>query len=259
MPIDVVTAVHLPHARFVADTWASVRGQSRRDWTWVVQVDGPPEAVTAALEDCGAARHPQVRVDVNGIPAGPAVTRNVALGRSSAPLVQNLDADDILEPDALATLSSALEADMTLGYAFGRARDLLPDSRLVDHPTPLTEGSVPQGTLAHLWETAPAGHRLPAHPAGVMWRRALLVDLGGWPALETMEDTGLLLAASARSAGHFVDRPILRYRKHPGQSSANPSAFRGGEHKLRSFDNGSRVDSRGPGRRCRPALRTKPI
>ncbi|WP_157186779.1 hypothetical protein [Nocardia jiangxiensis] len=39
----------------------------------------------------------------NGIRVGTAVTRNIALGRAAAPLIQNLAAGEELEPTALHT------------------------------------------------------------------------------------------------------------------------------------------------------------
>lgn len=230
MLVNVVTAVHAPYAPFLAATWASLRAQSHRDWTWLVQADGPRPAVRPvldALAACGAAADARVDIAVNGTTEGPAVTRNLALGRAEAPLIQNIDADDELEPDALAILVEALATHPSAGYAVGQARDLLPGGHLHEHPLPLRPGPLPRGALLDAWYTEDDAHRLPVHPAGAMWRRSLLLTLGGWSALYGMEDTGLLMAASAVAPGVLVDTPALRYRKHPGQSSVQPSEFNG--------------------------------
>ncbi|MDI3405318.1 glycosyltransferase [Streptomyces cavernicola] len=229
MQVNVVTAVHAPHAGFLPDAWRSLLAQSHDDWTWLVQTDGPDDAVHKTLASCGAAYDPRVRIDGNGTSEGPAVTRNLALGRAHAPLVQNLDADDELEPDALSLLAGELESAPELGFAVGRARDLLPDGTLVDHALPVRPGLLPRGALLTGWATDGRGpYRLPVHPAGTMWRRSLLLTLGGWSALRGMEDTGLLMAASAAGPGLLLDQPTLRYRKHVGQTSTAPSEFRGG-------------------------------
>jgi hypothetical protein len=232
MLVDVVTAAHAPHAGFVASAWDSLRAQTMTDWSWSVQIDGPPNPVLAALAECGAADNDQVQVAVNGTQEGPAVSRNVALGRSRAPLVQNLDVDDKLEPDALATLAGALADSPDAGFAFGHARDLLPNGDLLTHPLPLQPGLIPRGQLVERWAPASDGYRVPAHPAGVMWRRSLLLVTGGWPALHRMEDTGLLMSASALAPAILVDKPTLQYRKHSGQVSANTSVFEGGCPRL---------------------------
>jgi hypothetical protein len=66
-----------------------------------------------------------------------------------------------------------------------------------------------------------------------MWHRELLLDLGGWSAMRGMEDTGTLMAASARAAGVLLDVPTLRYRRHPGQISRSASKFVGGGYRFR--------------------------
>lgn len=229
MRVDVVTAAHAGYAGYLADAWSSLRGQSHHAWRWLVQLDGTDvRPLQAALERCGAAADPRVHVDAHRTAVGPAVTRNLALGRSEAPLIQNLDADDLLEPAALSLLSGALGGAPQAGYAAGRARDLLPNGELRDHALPVHGGPLPRGVLLEHWSTAPGRYRLPIHPAGVMWRRDLLLSLGGWSAMHGMEDTGTLMAASARAEGVLLEAPTLRYRRHARQLSGRPSHFVGG-------------------------------
>ncbi|WP_344023162.1 glycosyltransferase [Streptomyces luteireticuli] len=232
MLVNVVTAVHAPHAAFLPAAWESLRRQSHGDWGWLVQIDGPQDAVLRALAECGAARDGRVDVAANGTGEGPAVTRNVALGRAEAEFVQNADADDELEPDALALLAGALGERPRAGFAVGHARDLLPGGGLRRYELPVHAGTLPRGALLDAWSTGQEGYRLPVHPAGVMWRRGLLLALGGWSALHGMEDTGLLMAASATAEGVLVDAPTLRYRKHPGQLSARRDDFAGGGQQI---------------------------
>jgi glycosyltransferase involved in cell wall biosynthesis len=229
MRVDVVTAVHDGYAGYLPDAWSSLRAQTHRAWRWLVQLDGPDVGrLRAALERCGAAADPRVHVDAHRTAVGPAVTRNLALGRSQAPLIQNLDADDLLEPSALSLLAAALDGAPEAGYAAGRARDLLPGGELREHALPVSGGSLPRGVLLEHWSTAPGRYRLPIHPAGVMWRRDLLLSLGGWSAMHGMEDTGTLMAASARAAGVLLEAPTLRYRRHARQISRGTSNFGGG-------------------------------
>lgn len=252
MRVDVITAVHAGYAHFLPAAWASVLAQRGARWTWLVQADGDGAAVRSALAGCGAAADPRVQLDAHRTREGPAVCRNLALGRGTAPLVQNLDADDELEPDTLAVLRDALLAHPGAGYAVGRARDLLPDGTLRELPLPVVPGLLPRGELARRWLADPG--RVPVHPAGVMWRRNLLVGLGGWSALHGMEDTGVLLAGSATAPGVHVDTPTLRYRRHPGQRSIRPSSFRGGGCPIRA-----RPGPPGPPRRRRRTARRHPL
>ncbi|RZQ65781.1 glycosyltransferase family A protein [Amycolatopsis suaedae] len=230
MRVDVVTAVHADYASFLPDAYRSLRDQTHPDWRWFVQFDGWDDAgVTAALAVTGALSDDRVSFAGNGESAGPAVTRNIALARTGAPYVQNLDADDELEPAALTTLLAALRAAPSAGFAAGHARDLLPGGSLRDHPLPVSPGPLPRGKLAEEWLRDPT-RPPPIHPAGVLWHRELVVELGGWTALHGMEDTGLLMAASAVADGVLADAATLRYRKHPRQLSRRreTSKFAGG-------------------------------
>jgi glycosyltransferase involved in cell wall biosynthesis len=228
MQVDVVTAVHAPYAVFLPFAWRSLRRQSHTEWTWLVQIDGPAHEVLDALRECGAAEDPRVRIAENGTSEGPATTRNIAVGRATANLVQNLDADDELEPEALLALADLLATHPGAGFAVGHARDLMPDGRLHDHALPVSAGVLPRGVLLDQWNADTRVPRLPVHPAGVMWRRSLLLALGGWSALRSMEDTGLLMAASASADGVLIEMPTLRYRRHGAQRSKQSSKFTGG-------------------------------
>ncbi|MFJ4654313.1 glycosyltransferase [Nocardia sp. NPDC088792] len=228
MRVDVVTAAHSAYANFLPATWLSLNAQTHTAWRWLVQCDGKGTAVRNALIACGASDDSRVQIAANGTQEGPAVTRNVALGRSSAALIQNLDADDELEPTALAALAQALENHPAAGYAAGPARDLLSSGALVDFPLPLEPGRLQRGALVDAWITTSDDYRVPVHPAGVMWRRDLLLALGGWSAMSDMEDTGLLMAASALCEGVLIDTPTLRYRRHRAQRSKKSSGFVGG-------------------------------
>lgn len=110
----------------------------------------------------------------------------------------------------------------------GHARDLMGDGLLIDHPLPVLPGLLPRGALLPAWRTTPTDYRVPVHPAGVMWRRSLLLALGGWSALQGMEDTGVLMAASAVTEGVLVEAATLRYRRHAAQMSKQTSKFAGG-------------------------------
>jgi len=228
MRVEVVTAVHDAYAHFVSAAWQSLRAQTFTDWRWLVQIDGPAWAVTPELIACGASDDPRVSVAVNGTREGPAITRNVALGRSRSPLIQNLDADDELEPDALTTLVAALDAHPSAGFAVGPAHDLLNSGELVHVPVRLWSGVQHRGALAENWVTESGSSLLPVHPAGIMWRRDLLLIAGGWQGLRNMEDTALLMAASALAPCVVIETATLRYRRHRAQRSTQTSNFEGG-------------------------------
>lgn len=228
MRVEVLTAVHAAYERYLPDAWRSLAAQTHTDWRWLVQVDGELDGIPTALSRCGALADPRVSLSANGTREGAAVTRNVALGRSAAPLIQNLDADDELEPTALSTLLTALRDHPDAGFAVGPARDLHASGALREFPIALPDGPIPRGALVDAWITEPDRYRVPVHPAGVMWRRDLLLTVGGWSAAHGMEDTALLMAASALAPGVVVRGPTLRYRRHRAQTSTKVSGFEGG-------------------------------
>lgn len=229
MRVDVVTAVHAEYAGYLPAAWDSLRRQRHPHWTWRVQIDGPAGEVIDTLAACGAAADGRVRIGAHGTQEGPGVARNIALGECTAPLVQNLDADDELEPDAIAALSGALATHPTAGYAVGHARDLHADGTLHTLPLAVTAGPLARGALAVAWASALPDRTLPPlHPAGVMWRRTLLLAVGGWAALRGVEDTATLIAGSALATGILLDIPTLRYRRHDAQRSRQNGNFSGG-------------------------------
>ncbi|MGH3312482.1 MAG: glycosyltransferase [Streptomyces sp.] len=237
--VDVVTAVHALYARFIPSLWKSLRAQTHSHWRWWIEIDGEPGQVNEALRGCGAAADPRVRVSHHGPDVlGPAITRNLAFHRGTAPFVQTADSDDELEPGALALLTAALGANRDAGYALGQARDLLTGGELRELRLPLAPGVLDRGALPRYWITGGTGgqgYRLPAHPAGAMYRRALVAGLGAWQAAEGMEDTALLMSASASSPGVLIADPTLRYRRHPDQRSARMRDFAGGGVQIRGI------------------------
>jgi glycosyltransferase involved in cell wall biosynthesis len=229
--------------------------QTFQDWRWLVQVDGSAGDVESSLIACGAGDDPRVSLAANGTRVGTAITRNVALGRATAPLIQNLDADDELEPTALHTLSSALATHPDTGFAAGPARDLLLSGALIDVAIPFPPGPIPRGALLDAWTTS---SRLPVHPAGIMWHRDLLITLGGWTAFHTMEDTGLLMAASATTSAVIVEQPVLRYRRHRAQTSTKTSSFEGGGEQITLIRDRARRLRRQPPWQPSPQLQDYP-
>ena len=219
--VCVLTACRPERVGDLLPALASLRAQSLAGWEWVVEFDGPVPPLPAPLSAAMAAG----RLSLGGCHRpggyGPAEARNRGLRRCRAALVQNLDADDQLEPGALALLAGALRRHPGAAYAAGDARDLLPDGSLRSVPLGLTPGVLAPGEVYGRWRTEPASaYSVPLHPAGVMWRRAVLLEFGGWPALWGMEDTALLMAVSALRPGVYVAADTLRYRRHDGQLSA---------------------------------------
>jgi len=82
------------------------------------------------------------------------------------------------------------------------------------------QGRLERGAILRSWREN--GYLSSVHPATLCIRRDLLLRLGGWMALPASEDTGLVLAANAVSAGYFLATCGLYYRKWDGQVTSSP-------------------------------------
>lgn len=205
--ITVVTAVHEPNFQYLDAAYQSLVDQDFVDWEWVVQVDGEGTPALPADE--------RIRTGSNR-PSGPGATRNMALAHASAPLVRTLDADDALLPGALGRDLNAFDEHPEIGWCVSPALDLHPDGTTSrwdrDDPSP---GILPVDWVEEQWTSS--GWTLPVLPSTMAMRRSLLMAVGGWMALPTSEDTGLLIAAGAIAPGWFHAEPGNLYRKHEGQ------------------------------------------
>lgn len=238
--ISIVTAVHGPHLRFLPEAYASLAGQvlpAGWRWEWLLQVDGAGDVPEDIAGD------PRVSVGRNRA-SGPGCSRTMALSRATGGLVRTLDADDRLLPGAIIQDVEVLTRHPHVGWTVAPALDLHPDGHTTpwprsddrsaprsdpwSHPRPeprldprLEPGELSRGSLLAAWR-ANGWVRLPVMPSTLCARTDLLVLLGGWMALPTSEDTGLLLAASAVAPGWLHERPAQLYRRHPEQLSGTP-------------------------------------
>jgi hypothetical protein len=163
---------------------------------------------------------PRVRIAFNGQRLGPATSRNRALARAAARYVQNLDVDDQLLPGALTTLAALLDRHAEAAFAFGCAVDAHPDGTTREIAPPFAPGLVVAGHIPACWRSEAGDYRVPIHPAGIMWRRETLFVVGGWTALWAVDDTALLMAASALFDAVCTHKPTFLYRRHAAQLSA---------------------------------------
>lgn len=211
--VSVLTPVHRPSPAYLAMLHACLHEQVGVEWEWVVQVDGGQSLlrrVPAAIR-----YDDRVAIEANGRWLGQPTTRNLALARVRAPLLQTVDADDLLLPGALAAGAQALEREPDLGFAFGRTLDLDEDGARQPGKNPYPPGRIAPGVLARDWERR--GGSCPIVVASVMWRTACVDAHGGWPASVAGTDVLMLLAIADRHPGRCLDRDTYLYRSHPAQ------------------------------------------
>lgn len=260
--VSVLTACLPTQVGALTDALRSLRAQrglGPAGWEWVVQFDGPAPELPPELAEAEAAGLLRVAASRRPGGGGPAEARNRGLARCRAAMVQNLDADDELEPSALAVLSDALLRRPTAAYAAGDARDLLPDGSLHSVPLELLPGVLAPGAIYHRWRTEPASaYSVPLHPAGIMWRRSALWEFGCWPALWGMDDTALLMVISSVREGVYVAADTLRYRRHAGQLSSRVAARREALADQVDWVHQRVAALRGPSEAGRPRLSSVP-
>jgi glycosyltransferase involved in cell wall biosynthesis len=211
--VSVLTPVHRPNAAFLDELHESLDAQQGVEWEWLIQVDGGQSVARRIPASIRA--DARVALEANGRWLGQAVTRNLALVRAQHPLLQNVDADDLLLPGALAAGAAALRAEPDLGLVFGRTYELSPDGSVAPGKNLYDPGRLEPGALYRDWERR--GGSCSISVASVMWRTACVDATGGWPASVAGLDVLLLLAVNSLQPVRCLDVDTYLYRLHPQQ------------------------------------------
>lgn len=213
--VSIITPSHGPTNKYLPETLASIEQQRLPSgWAveWLVQEDGVAPSGADKLPDAE-----WVHYESTGAKLSIGMTRNLALSRARGELVQVLDADDLLLPDALGTLIPAFD-DQTIHWAIGQADDLLPDGSRKSFPPydGIPFGRVPAGSV-NLWAASHEGN-WPIHCAGLMLRTASLRALGGWGGAPTDDDLVMFAGLAEATDGYFTETKTWLYRQHPDQT-----------------------------------------
>ena len=210
--LSIITPVYSGGDEFLIDAYRSLRDQQLPtgwEWEWIVQEDGTTGYPLRRLP-----RDPRITPGC-GRAGRACMARTAALSRASGSLVRTLDADDLLTPGALARDIAVLTEHPELGWTACAALDLHPDGTLTGVDTDPPGGRLALGSLFASYTT----RRLAILGTTLCVRRDLVLALGGWPALPSSEDVGLMLALDAVAPGWFITEVGAHYRKHPAQST----------------------------------------
>jgi ketosteroid isomerase-like protein len=217
--VSIITAVYRPNPEYLLEAWRSVQAQEGPSWEWVVQVDGREEELEQWLS-------PEMRADERVRPEarghfGIATTRNLALIRCRAEFVQTFDHDDVMLPGALAVGYETLRGDESLAFCFGEHVHLLPDGTLErrSESRRLEPGRIEPGEIEARWR-AGKPHGIVCNT--IMWRKEYVYAYGGWSALPVGDDYGLCFPVTQCHPVAYIDRDVMRWRRHPDQSSEIP-------------------------------------
>ena len=220
--------------RWVTRTCNSVCNQTRQDIEHVVIDDGSTDRsadLVAAVASAYGCRLRLMRCDNAGV----AKARNRAYREadSESRYLMFLDADDMLEADMLAVLVDHLDQHPQVGMAYcgftlidSDDRPLAEDPRRLGWfdrfvPTGLGIRRLPDGQAETPFEalfTAPV-----LLPSTTLIRRSVYEQTPGFDESfgHLFEDADLFRHLALRADVHRIDQPLVRYRRHGSQSTAN--------------------------------------
>ena len=201
--VSVVIPVGPGHAKWLPDALESLLGQTMRDWEAICVLDSEP------LPDNLRRRYPFVEwvKTTSRQASGPAAARNLGVKHAHAPLLLFLDADDLLDPNALEAM---LREHVQSGGRYVYPDALVWDGHGESHVQPAREYEqvVWHGNVMSTW----------LHSVTALIPRAWFEAVGGFDkSLIGWEEGGLFTRlAVAGYCGKRIAKPLLVYRSQTG-------------------------------------------
>ena len=115
MKVSIVTATY-NSSQFLIDTYKSIISQNYPDWEWIVTDDASTDNTVRILLDL-AKDDSRIKVFVNNVNSGAAISRNNSLDYVSGEFIAFIDSDDIWFPDKL-TRQVKFMIENNLGFTF---------------------------------------------------------------------------------------------------------------------------------------------
>jgi len=187
-------------------TLSTIRWQQDVIFEALIVDDGSADRglVERIVEDLGDRRFRIVRHDRS---VGVSQARNRGSAEAKAPWIAFCDDDDLWAPDKLAKQLEAARRSPTAGWVYVGSVNITPGNRVV--------GGEPPPTPAEVTERLEESNVVPGGSSGVMMRRDLLLELGGFdPSLQPLADWDLWLRTLRVSQPACVAEPLVAYRVH---------------------------------------------
>jgi glycosyltransferase involved in cell wall biosynthesis len=210
MPEAVPVSIILPtfnRLQYLPAAVESIFAQTFKDWELLIADDGSGPETHDYLR---AQKDPRVRVLWLPHSANPAAVRNAALLEARGEYIAFLDSDDEWLPDKLQRQVGSLRTARGCGWSYtgfslvdesGNLRPAPPSARRVEAGGPILQRLLREEALV----VTPS----------VLVRRELIDKAGGFNTeLLVGEDFELWVRLASLSEADFIDRPLVRVRRH---------------------------------------------
>lgn len=227
--VSVALCVHNGE-RWLREQMDSVLAQEAVELEVVALDDASSDGSLALLREY-ADRDPRVRVEVNETNLGHLRSFEKCMSLCTRPLIAPCDQDDVWESDKLATLARAL-GDADLAYCDSEYIDEGGNAlgkQLSDDLAPMLAGNDP---LRFAFRNTVSGHAL-------LVRREAFESAKPFPTL-LFHDWWLALRAAGGNGVVYVDKPLVRFRRHASASSSAGKGADGVRRRRRSSSHNRR-------------------
>ena len=231
--------------QYVGRTLASLLRQTLTAWECIVVDDGSTDDSAAVVREC-AETDARIRL-IRQRNGGVCTARNAGYRQSIADsdYLLFLDADDVLAPNMLASLSEYLDTHTSVGLAYCQFRCVDTDdrplaandprimrieryvpTRLGVRVLPSTVAETPFDSIFGVW----AG----LLPSNSLVRRSVYSRISGWDESlgQPSDDTDLFLQVALQCKVHYVARTLVDYRRHASQSTSSHARIVTQDRKL---------------------------
>jgi glycosyltransferase involved in cell wall biosynthesis len=197
--------------RYLAETLASVRTQTYRNWELIVTEDGAKDSTEDIVKAFATNVTQSVRYTRHVVNRGLPATRNTGIAIATGDVIALLDADDLWTPEHLETSLSTIANPRSSVAAFASCK-------IFEHTTRATLGR--RTLAANDVDCIPAAlhaGRLIVQPSGVVLTRTALNQTGAFDeAMPICNDIDYWIRlCRAKVPLRFTGCETLHYRKHP--------------------------------------------